>query len=135
MDKTLGLGKKKLRHRNRYRNLILVSVADTETRFWSYTTLGCISFDLSREYFILTLKLTFEANNGAIPTPSVVNWCISTSSLKMNSLGTSTLLKRDISRITLFAVLNFPTAQDHLTLSGSLNKYKNSTRKGTPIAS
>ena len=26
---------KKLRHR--YRNLILVSVADTETRFWSYT--------------------------------------------------------------------------------------------------
>ena len=29
---------KKLRHRNRYRNLILVSVADTETKFWSYTT-------------------------------------------------------------------------------------------------
>ena len=29
---------KKLRHRNRYRNLILVSVADTETRFRSYTT-------------------------------------------------------------------------------------------------
>ena len=30
---------KKLRRRNRYRNSILVSVANTETRFWSYTTL------------------------------------------------------------------------------------------------
>ena len=30
---------KKLRHRNRYRNLILVSVDDTETRFWSYTSI------------------------------------------------------------------------------------------------
>ena len=29
---------KKLRHQNRYQNLILVSVADTETRFRSYTT-------------------------------------------------------------------------------------------------
>ena len=104
--------------------------------FFGYIISGLASVkDLSREHFILTLKLTFEANNGAIPTPSVVNWCISTSSLMMNSLGTSTLLNRDISRITLFAVLNFPTAQDHLTLSGSLNKYKNSTRKGTPIAS
>jgi hypothetical protein len=28
---------KKLRHRNRYQNPILVSVADTETRFRSYT--------------------------------------------------------------------------------------------------
>jgi ribosomal protein L2 len=30
---------KKLRHRNRYRNLVLVSVADTETRLRSYTSL------------------------------------------------------------------------------------------------
>ena len=29
---------KKLWHRNRYRNLILVSVADTKTKFWSYTS-------------------------------------------------------------------------------------------------
>ena len=33
---------KKFWHRNRYKDLILVSVADTETKFWSYTSLQCI---------------------------------------------------------------------------------------------
>ena len=43
MEESLGLGRqKKLRHQNRYGNSILVSVADTETRFWSYTT--CITY-------------------------------------------------------------------------------------------
>ena len=37
MEESLSLGKK-LRHRNQYWNSILVSVADTETRFWSYTS-------------------------------------------------------------------------------------------------
>ena len=50
------LKQNKLRHRNRYRNSILVSVADTETRFRSYTTVmifipalpklsGCLSLN------------------------------------------------------------------------------------------
>ena len=31
---------KKLQHQNQYQNLILVSVADIETRFWSYVRLA-----------------------------------------------------------------------------------------------
>ena len=38
MEESFGIGQKMLRHQNRYRNLILVSIADTETRFQSYTT-------------------------------------------------------------------------------------------------
>ena len=64
MEESLGLGKKKFWPWNRYRDLILVSVADTETKFRSYTNLECFRAESVASVWTLScIGAVFESGN------------------------------------------------------------------------